>query len=159
MAFADLQDLEDQLDFELDEGAQRAAVARLQQASDYAEHYAGTTWSESKAPRIVKSIVLNVVERYIRNPDGYTQSRAGDETLMWDDNAGKGTFFFTDEEKAILRGLVRVNPGLYSVQTFQHPVSAAADDYWVRTGDGLGMEMPLLTGSEARRMRRLEGLS
>lgn len=157
MAFADLQDLEDQLDFDLDEQAQRQAVAKLQLASDYAAHYAGIEWQESRAPRIVKSIVLNVVERYMRNPDGYTQSRAGDETLMWDDNSGKGPFHFTDEEKEILQNLGRVNPGLYSVQTFQHSNRPLPDDYWVRTGSALGDELPMFTGSDVRRYGRIAG--
>lgn len=131
MAFADLQDLEDQLDFDLDEQSQRSAVQKLQQASDYASHYAGVEWPESRCPRIVKSIVLNVVERYVRNPDGYTQSRAGDETLMWDDTGGRGTFFFTDEEKEILVGLGRRGPKLYSVGTYYESTAPQSNTIWV----------------------------
>lgn len=135
MAFADLTDLEDQLDFVLDEQAQRQATAKLQQASNMAKHYArplGYQWPESRCPAIVKAIVLNVVERYMRNPDGYTQSRAGDETLAWQGSDGKGSFYFTDEEKEVLVGLG--NPyanGVYSVDTFQFSQKTIPSDTWV----------------------------
>ena len=135
MAYADLRDLEDLLDFDLTEQAQRAATQKIQAASDMAQHYSGMEWAESRAPRIVKSIVLNVVERYMRNPDNYIQSRAGDETLMWDDTGNRGAFYFTDEEKEILKGLGKRGPAIYSVSTSYAAPKKKSNTIWV-TVDG-----------------------
>ena len=150
MAFADLTDVEDLLDFELDEQAQRACVAKLQQASSMARHYArplGERWPESRCPAIVKTIVINVVERYMRNPDNYTQSRAGDETLAWEGSDGKGSFHFTDEEKEILADVGRASSGLYSVQTYQHNATQNPGDAWIPTSSG--SFFPMFAGQDA----------
>jgi len=34
---------------------------------------------------LVRTLVLRCAARYMRNPDGYVTSRAGDETLTWSD--------------------------------------------------------------------------
>ncbi|MGW6745415.1 hypothetical protein ACWGDX_32535 [Streptomyces sp. NPDC055025] len=53
----------------------------------------------------------------MRNPAGYTQSRAGDETLGWSDAHGRdaGTVYFTREEIRLLEGIAGQKPGLASV--------------------------------------------
>jgi hypothetical protein len=57
----------------------------------------------------------------MRNPDGYTQSRAGDESLAWNDAAGEnaGTVYFTEGEIKLLRSLAGKTPTLASA-----PISA-----------------------------------
>jgi hypothetical protein len=51
----------------------------------------------------VKTLTLKSAARYLRNPNGYTQSRAGDETLAWSDiRRDAGTVYFTREEIRLL---------------------------------------------------------
>lgn len=104
ITFVDLSDFEDNIDFVLDEQGQRQAQRRLEMASNMAMQYAKRTWTVANVPPIVQDIVLNVVERFMRNPDAYTQSRAGDETVAFADRGEAGSWYFTSEEKDILAG-------------------------------------------------------
>ncbi|WJN62634.1 head-tail joining protein 1 [Streptomyces phage phiScoe10] len=116
MAYATLEDLKARLDWELDEDEARIAGGALEDASDLAAHY-GRNWAEDTAPRLVRTLVLKAASRYMKNPDGYTQSRAGDETLAWNDKAGEnaGTVYFSDEEQKLLAALGGRKPGIVSV--------------------------------------------
>jgi plasmid stabilization system protein ParE len=116
MAYATLEDLKARLDWELDEDEARIAGGALEDASDLAAHY-GRNWAEDAAPRLVRTLVLKATSRYMKNPDGYTQSRAGDETLAWNDKAGEnaGTVYFSDEEIKLLAALGGRKPGIVSV--------------------------------------------
>jgi hypothetical protein len=65
------------------------------------------------------------------NPSGYTQSRAGDETLGWNDSQGEnaGTVHFTADEQKLLAEIGGRKPGLVSAQvsawnSVRRPVSA-----------------------------------
>jgi plasmid stabilization system protein ParE len=120
MAYATMEDLKARLDWELDEDEERIAGGALEDASDLAAYY-GREWAETSAPRLVRTLVLKAATRYMKNPDGYTQSRAGDETLAWNDRQGEnaGTVYFTDEEQKLLISLAGKKPGLMSV-----PISA-----------------------------------
>ncbi|MGI5530158.1 hypothetical protein ACQEVX_23045 [Streptomyces syringium] len=103
MAYATLTELQGRLDWELDEDERRIAVGALEDASDLAASY-GRAWPEATAPRLVKTLVLKAASRYVRNPNGYTQSRAGDETLAWSEAHGRdaGSVYFTREEIRLL---------------------------------------------------------
>mgnify|MGYP003471663081 FL=1 len=59
--------------------------------------------------------------RFLRNPEGYTQSRAGDESVAWNDAAGEnaGTVYFTEDEIKLLRSLAGKSPTVVSA-----PISA-----------------------------------
>ncbi|MGW7434718.1 hypothetical protein [Streptomyces sp. NPDC054849] len=131
MAYATLDDLKGRLDWTLDADEERIATSALEDASDLAAHY-GRDWPDASAPRMVRTLVLKACKRYMSNPDGYTQSRAGDETLGWNDAAGEnaGTVYFTDEETRLLASLAgRSAAPLYSAdvvawRTVLRPVSA-----------------------------------
>ncbi|MEU7400079.1 hypothetical protein [Streptomyces sp. NPDC044948] len=114
MAYATLDDLKGRLDWTLDADEERIATSALEDASDLAAHY-GRDWPEDTAPRMVRTLVLKACKRYMSNPDGFTQSRAGDETLGWNDAAGEnaGTVYFTGEEQKLLASLAGRNSGLY----------------------------------------------
>ncbi|MFE7463100.1 hypothetical protein ACFU6R_03210 [Streptomyces sp. NPDC057499] len=116
MAYATIEDLRGRLDWTLDADEERIAANALEDAADLAAHY-GRDWPEDTAPRMVRTLTLKAATRYMRNPDGYVQSRAGDETLAWNDAAGEnaGTVYFTAEEQKLLAGLAGRNSGLYSV--------------------------------------------
>lgn len=107
MPFVELQEVLDQLEFEVDEQGRRQAYRRIEMAGNLCRHYAGIDWTDLNVPAVVRDITLNVVERYMRNPDAYTQSRAGDETVAWSDRGqGQGlAFYFTEDEREILANL------------------------------------------------------
>ncbi|MFG2147351.1 hypothetical protein ACGFRG_24670 [Streptomyces sp. NPDC048696] len=115
MAYATLDDLKARLDWDLDADELRIATGALEDASTLAAAY-GRNWPEAVAPRLVRTLVLKAASRYMTNPNGYTQSRAGDETLAWSDvGHDAGTVYFTTEEKRLLEGLAGTRPGLASV--------------------------------------------
>ncbi|MEU1309166.1 hypothetical protein ABZ419_09750 [Streptomyces cinnamoneus] len=130
MAYATLDELKGRLDWTLDEDELRIAAGALEDASDLAASY-GRDWPEATAPRLVKTLVLKASSRYMRNPNGYTQSRAGDETLAWSEAHGRdaGTVYFTREEIRLLAELGGRKPTLASA-----PV--AAWESKVRPGTG-----------------------
>ena len=107
MAFADVGDVEDRIDFELSDKEIRMVDARLEDASEMAKHLSGLPWTDRNCPRVVRTIVLNAVTRYIQNPDAMIQSRAGDETLIWSDLGEQGSFYFTEQEREALVALDR----------------------------------------------------
>jgi hypothetical protein len=104
---ASLDDLKARLDWELDADEIRIANSSLEDASELARFY-GRDWpSAASAPRLVRNLVLKACVRRMNNPQGFTQSRAGDETLMWNDESGEnaGTTYFTREEQRQLNEL------------------------------------------------------
>jgi hypothetical protein len=105
---ATLDEVTDRLEDALDADGERVARAALEDASDLARYYAGIDWADAdSAPRIVRTFVLRAVVRLMKNFEGNTQSRAGDETLAWaggnPDEAG--VVKFTSSEIAQLRAL------------------------------------------------------
>lgn len=116
MAYATLDELKERLDWDLDNDELRIAAGALEDASDLAAVY-GRDWPEATPPRLVRTLVLKAAARYVRNPHGYTQSRAGDETLAWGDAHGRdaGSVYFTREEIRLLEGLAGTRPTLTSV--------------------------------------------
>ncbi|GGN40175.1 hypothetical protein FHR83_007101 [Actinoplanes campanulatus] len=114
--YATMEELVARLDWEMDEDEERIAASALEDASDEARHH-GRDWDAETAPRLVKTLVLKAVIRYLRNPDGYVSSRAGDETLTWSDRgATSGTLQFTRDEIALLKDLAGRRSGIISAQ-------------------------------------------
>ncbi|WNV90308.1 hypothetical protein [Umezawaea sp. Da 62-37] len=101
--FATLDQLKIRLDWTLDDDEERLGAAALDDLSGWARHY-GRAWPDPlAAPQLVRTLVLGAAVRYMRNPDGYVTSRAGDETLTWaelGDNAGSA-HFNRDELRAL----------------------------------------------------------
>ncbi|MFC9704957.1 hypothetical protein ACFTWD_30160 [Streptomyces sp. NPDC056943] len=65
----------------------------------------------------MNALALKATARYVRNPNGYTQSRAGDENLAWSDAHGRdaGSVYFTREEIRLLEELAGRKRGITSV--------------------------------------------
>ncbi|MGL5825555.1 MAG: hypothetical protein ACRCYU_12205 [Nocardioides sp.] len=104
--FATVEELQERLDWELDEGEQRDAEGALDELSHWARHYGDERWTVASAPGLVKSLVLGAAKRYMKHSEGYVQSRAGDETLAWTDRGEEaGSPTFTKAERASLRRL------------------------------------------------------
>jgi hypothetical protein len=115
---ATLDELKGRLDWTLDADEERAATGALEDLSDEARYHARRSdWDQTTAPRMARRLVLKAAQRFIENPNGYTQSRAGDETLAWNDSQGSnaGTAHFTDAEQLILIQLGGRKPILASV--------------------------------------------
>ncbi|MFF4054617.1 hypothetical protein ACFYZ0_02335 [Streptomyces sp. NPDC001708] len=117
--FATLDELKARLDWTLDADEERIAASALEDASDLARMHAGRDWRDAaSAPRLVRTLVLKACKRHMNNPSGYTQSRAGDETLGWGDDQGEnaGTVYFTKEEKDMLAEIGGKRRGLWSAE-------------------------------------------
>lgn len=116
MAFATLTELEARLEWDLDAGEKRIAQSALDDLSEDAKFHGNPRWDDTNVPPYVKTLVLKAAQRYMRNPDGYESSRAGDEALGWGERPGdeSGSAEFTDKEITMLRSLVR-KPALGSV--------------------------------------------
>lgn len=146
MAFADIGDVEDRIDFELDDRQVRMVAARLEDASELAKSLAGLQWTDTNVPRVVRTIVLNAVVRWINNPDATVTSRAGDETLVWSDTGDKGTFYFTEQEIEAL-GSFQARPKFGSmVVTPWRDTGLGSSTHWVfTTPNGAGDPYAYLT--------------
>lgn len=118
---ATLTELEERLEWELDEGEKRIAAAALEDLEADALYYGRPEW-EFNAPNAVKRLVLRAAARFMRNPDGFDTSRAGDETVVFGKAMQAGTAQFDDREIGILQNLA--NPvatgGLFSVGLTAH---------------------------------------
>lgn len=138
---ATLEELQARLDWQLDTGEQAVAKGALEDLSDDARFYGSQRWDELTAPRQVRSLVLRAAARYMRNPDGFVQSRAGDETIIWSDNGEEaGTARFTENERKILGALAGRGQGIVSVGITAHgPVRRDRGTRYVHpTKDWLG---------------------
>jgi hypothetical protein len=126
--FATVEDLVKRLDWELSPEELSMAEGALEDASTLVRAN-GRLWEDiTTAPHIAKTITLSAAKRYMNNPDGYTQSRAGDETLAWDEQGeNAGSVYLTKAELALLRRIVRPN-GLTSVMVVAHGPTRPARD-------------------------------
>ena len=105
-AFASLDELKHRLDWTLSVDEERIGEAALEDLSNEARMH-GRDWPDPvKAPRMLKTLVLKAAQRYMRNPEGYVQSRAGDETVSWSDNhAPQGSAEFSSTEIMLIERL------------------------------------------------------
>lgn len=123
MAFdiAEFTELQARLDWTLDAGEQNVAESALSDLSDDARFYGSSRWDSETAPRQVKSLVLRAAVRHMRNPDGFVQSRAGDETIQWSDGGeDAGTAHFTEREEKMLAAMAGRGTGLVSVNVIAY---------------------------------------
>lgn len=104
-----IEELRDRVPFVMDEDDEREALGALESLSDDARMYGKSTWlSPVSTPQSVKNLIRAAAVRHMKNYDGYTQSRAGDETLMWTDRGeDAGSAYFTDREIRSLRTIAR----------------------------------------------------
>ena len=99
-----LTDLQASLEWELDTDETRLATGALEEASELMRAYGRAGWDETKAPALIRRLIIKIVARHLRNPDGYIQSRAGDETLMWSDQRGNAAgIYLTPTEEALIK--------------------------------------------------------
>lgn len=107
--FATVDELQARLDFTMDDGERGVAQGALEDLTLDAMFHAGKEWTPQDVPIRVKSLVLRAAKRYMTNPDGLIQSRAGDETLVYTDLGERaGSAYFTPEEIKQLEEIGRV---------------------------------------------------
>lgn len=142
-AFATLEELQNRLDWTLDEGEERVGEAALEDASDMARAY-GRDWEPETAPRLIRTLVLKACTRYLKNIAGYTQSRAGDETVAWSDKAGEdmGQVYFSRDEIKLIEGLAGRRTSLMSAPVIAWRTKIGADD-GTRPVSGGGKNFPM----------------
>lgn len=99
MTLASLEELQASIEWTLSEEEAGLAAHALEHASELVKLY-GLPWTPASVPPLVKRIVISATARFLRNPDGYVQSRAGDETVAWspDSAAASGGVTLTKDE-------------------------------------------------------------
>ncbi len=144
--FADIEELQNRLDFTMDANERRLGQAALEDLSDEARHFGSLGWTgPNVAPRVVRTWVLKAAYRYMKNIEGYVQSRAGAESVSWPELTEiMGTASFTDQEIRRLRDLARP-PALVNAATYVYGRGDSRDagDYWASV-DYHGRKFPLI---------------
>lgn len=111
---ATVEELVARCDWTFDDDEMRSAPGYLEEASDLVRAF-GRNWSPDNCPRLAKNIVISAARRFMRNPEGLMQSRAGDETLAWRDaGENSGSITLTKGEQKLIRDLAGT-AGIHSV--------------------------------------------
>lgn len=100
-----IQQLEDRMGRTLNNAQIRSGTAALDSLSTTAQFLAGRQWTTADVPQMVQVLILNAAERYLRNPDGFTASRAADEMVSWDSRGGPKPAEFNEKEEDWLKAL------------------------------------------------------
>lgn len=105
--FATWEDVQNRLDFQLDEQERNAVSAHLEDMSEEARFHANREWPEPElAPGMVRKTVIAAVKRWADNMRGLSVSRAGDEQVGWHKvDSEERTPKFTNAERKLLRAL------------------------------------------------------
>lgn len=145
-AFVLVDELQGRLDFVMDELERGVAAGALEDLSVDARAYGRPGWTMITAPAEVKSLILRAAARFMRNYEGLSQSRAGDETLIWQDTDRQAdTAEFSEDEKVRLRAY-RGGGGLTTAPVVAWSSRYAPRD--IRVWDG-GSTIPLIAKEEA----------
>lgn len=123
VALVTTSELAAKLPFVMSADEEREAEGVLEYLSDDARHYGTPAWSEpSNTPSQVKNLILRAAVRFLKNPDGFVSSRAGDEAVAWTDlGPGAGSAEFTEAEKRRLEEWGGHRPQeFYTVDTYAY---------------------------------------
>ena len=152
---ATLEDLRLRLDFALDADEERVGRAALEDLSNEARALGSPSWSTpNSTPSYVRTLILKAASRYLKNVEGYVQSRAGDESVQWAEIPGiMGTASFTaDEERKIAsqaRPSALINSNTYAYSNRRAGYGFV--EYMVPVHGG-GQWFPFLDDRDLRRM-------
>ena len=140
-ALVSVDELAFRLPFVMDEDEIREAEGALEDLSDDARFYGKVNWATPETtPRQVRNLVLRAAARHMKNYDGFTQSRAGDESLSWTDRGeDAGSAYFTEREIKTLRQMSgNQRNGFHSVSVtgWGNPTRPADSSLLIRDGDG-----------------------
>lgn len=147
-SLATLAELKARLEWTLDADEERIADAALEDLSEDARLYGLEQWQPSAVPRAVVTTILQAAARFMRNPDGYEVSRAGDETLQWGQRqAESGSAFFTDREIKKIERLAK-SPGFGSFGSYAWNNRPVSDGIGYVPVQGGGDMFPLFASSD-----------
>ena len=107
MAFPSIDDVKRRLEEDTTPQMDSMIQEGLRDALDLCQEYGNSTWDENTLPERIGRLCAKAVARWIRNPDGFAQSRAGDETLMWQDQERPGEVHFTEDEIAMIQRIAQ----------------------------------------------------
>ena len=130
--FATLTDVEDRFGRLLTESEVRRASSLIDLAAALVSlHIGGRTYADDEVPDIVRSVTVSVIERGLRNPEGFQQHTAG--PFSYTRQQSWGGVWLTDDEKGALN-LVIGRAGVVSVRTpatdaFLEAVSVFGESY------------------------------
>lgn len=145
---ATVDDLKARLDWDLSEEELRIAEHAIEDLSDEARFLGSSGWTAVSAPRIVRTTVLKAAQRFMRNPDGYIQSRAGDELVGWAAVKREvGAPEFSEAEKDRLRDAAKRMSTIRYSQSYVYSNASSplsADDIHVPVNYG-GKDFPFLS--------------
>jgi hypothetical protein len=125
-----MEELAAKLPFVMDDDEEREAEGALEALSDDARFYGKSSWATiATTPPSVCRLVLKAANRHMKNFEGLSQSRAGDETVAWDNqkSAEAGSAHFTDREIRVLKTLAGVTP-VFSVPLTTGPRRSRFDE-------------------------------
>ena len=127
-------------------------VEALEEATDQAKFYGSGAWTQVSVPDPVRRIVAAAAARYARNPDGFDQSRAADETVGWADGVSKDYVTFTENEIARVRKFSEpfvAGFGSFAVSAWGN--ESPADTVYVPWGeDAYSAPFPLIAINDAQ---------
>lgn len=104
--FADVDELQQRISWELSEGERRTALLALESLSLQARAIGSESWvGGPSAMPALKTLTIGACARFMTNPEAYTLSRSGDETVQWSDKHNTGRAQFDEEERAQIRAL------------------------------------------------------
>lgn len=143
-----LTDLEARLPFALDDDEKREATGALEDLSFDAQAIGSAKWTdEANTPTAVKNLIVRAAARHMKNYEGYTVSRAGDETVQWAEAETPGQAVFNEDEKRMLRQMGGSLPFIGGVGTYAYSNKPAPKVGYVPTT--VGNDFPMFAdGSE-----------
>lgn len=119
MALVTRAELEARLDFTLSADQQRMADGAIESLSIQAAYICRlpATATPVTCPAWIKQIILNALELHIRNPDGFSFSRAGEESVGWNSRSPRGLTFTEEQEEKLRKGTRMSSSGISSIST------------------------------------------
>lgn len=124
-ALATIADLDRVLDRELTVDEVPRAEALIDYASALVRAYAGMTWAPpADVPAEIVTVVVTMVERATRNPDGLVQETAGPFSRSFAPDAAQ-RIYLSKGDKAIIRSVAGLS-GLGTVSTTRGPLETPA---------------------------------
>ena len=154
MAFADVTDLQSRLEWTLTSKEVSVAEEALEDLSLDAIEYGRSTWTDVKHPPAVRSIILRAAVRYMRNYEGLGESRAGDETMGWQEMSTEpGTPEFTKGEIRRIKRLAQ-NPSAGAVDVYTWGTRGAPEDLRAKMAK---KDLPWIDASEREMYEKFWG--
>lgn len=126
------------LPFVMDEDEEREAEGALTDLSFEAQAVGSANWTDpSNTPQAVLNLILRAAARHMKNYEGYTVSRAGDETVQWDaQGEGAGSARFTKDERQMLKQMGGRLPFIGGVSVYAYSNKPASSVGYVPVVNG-----------------------